>query len=132
MLIAHPLSFSSLLRGDTDTVRTQYLQLVSELAPLNLVYLHVFHAGDDEMLRSIRAMWPTAILVLKYGRTMEQLADYIEAGLADIAPVGQLALANPDLVDRLRYDAPLNEADPTTFYGGDATGYTDYPVAERV
>jgi len=39
---------------------------------------------------------------------------------------------NPDLVDRLRYDAPLNEADPTTFYGGDATGYTDYPVAERL
>ncbi|HEY9355294.1 MAG TPA: alkene reductase [Arthrobacter sp.] len=130
--ISPSFPLGGLEEGDTDTVRTQYLHLVGELAPLNLAYLHVFHAGDDEMLRSIRAAWPTAILVLKYGRTREQLADYIEAGLADIAPVGQLALANPDLVDRLRYDAPLNEADPTTFYGGDATGYTDYPVAELV
>jgi N-ethylmaleimide reductase len=37
-----------------------------------------------------------------------------------------------DLVDRLRDDLPLNDADPITFYGGDATGYLDYPVATRV
>jgi N-ethylmaleimide reductase len=38
------------------------------------------------------------------------------------------ALANPDLVERLRRDAPLNEADPATFYAGGAQGYTVYPV----
>ena len=36
-------------------------------------------------------------------------------------------LAHHDLIERFRRDAPLNEADQATFYGGDAKGYTDYP-----
>jgi N-ethylmaleimide reductase len=36
-------------------------------------------------------------------------------------------LANPDLVRRYRENLPLNEADPSTFYGGSEAGYTDYP-----
>lgn len=117
--------------GDTESVRTQYRQLVGALAPLNLAYLHVHHVGDDELLRSFRDVWPTAVLVVRYGRTREQIADDIEAGLADIAPLGRFALANPDVVERLRTDAPLNEVDPATIYSGGATGYTDYPVLTR-
>ncbi|HYF18625.1 MAG TPA: alkene reductase, partial [Ramlibacter sp.] len=37
-------------------------------------------------------------------------------------------IANPDLVERLRAGAPLAKADKSTFYGGGAKGYTDYPV----
>jgi N-ethylmaleimide reductase len=40
------------------------------------------------------------------------------------------ALANPDLPARLQANAPLNAADPATFYGGDHTGYTDYPTLD--
>ncbi|WP_370282017.1 hypothetical protein [Plantibacter sp. M259] len=82
-------------------------------------------------LRSFRDVWPTAVLVVRYGRTREQIADDIETGLADIAPLGRFALANPDVVERLRTDAPLNEVDPATIYSGGATGYTDYPVLTR-
>ncbi|HET6856371.1 MAG TPA: alkene reductase [Streptomyces sp.] len=114
--------------GDTEAVRAQYRHLVDELAPLNLAYLHVHHVGDDELLRSFREMWPTALLVVRYGRTREQIADDIDAGLADIAPLGRFALANPDIVERLRTDAPLNEIDPATLYGGGEAGYTDYPT----
>ncbi|MFF4259126.1 hypothetical protein ACFY1L_48930 [Streptomyces sp. NPDC001663] len=39
-----------------------------------------------------------------------------------------MALANPDLVERVRTGAPLNTPDPATFYGGDKAGYTDYPA----
>ena len=39
-------------------------------------------------------------------------------------------IANPDLPNRIRRSAPLNEADPSTFYGGGAEGYTDYPELE--
>jgi N-ethylmaleimide reductase len=39
-----------------------------------------------------------------------------------------MALANPDLVERIRAGAPLNTPDPATFYGGGAAGYTDYPT----
>jgi N-ethylmaleimide reductase len=39
-------------------------------------------------------------------------------------------IANPDLPQRFRLDAPLNPYDRATFYGGDARGYTDYPYLE--
>ena len=118
--------------GDTESVRAQYRHLVGELAELNLAYLHVHHVGDDELLRSLRDAWPTAVLVVRYGRTRDQIGDDIDAGLADIAPLGRFALANPDIVDRLRTNAPLNDLDPARLYGGGAAGYTDYPALEVV
>ena len=47
---------------------------------------------------------------------------------ADLVAFGRLFLANPDLLERLRLGAPLNAYDHTTFYGGGAKGYTDYPT----
>lgn len=117
--------------GDRESVRAQYRQLIGALAPLELAYLHVHHVGDDELLRSLRDAWPTAVLVVRYGRSQEQIADDIDADLADIAPLGRFALANPDIVERLRTDAPLNEVDPATLYSGGAAGYIDYPVLAR-
>jgi N-ethylmaleimide reductase len=38
-----------------------------------------------------------------------------------------LYIANPNLVERLRLDAPLNAPDPSTYFGGGAAGYNDYP-----
>jgi N-ethylmaleimide reductase len=112
--------------GDAESVLAQYSHLVGELATLTLAYLHVHHFGDDELLGSLRSLWPTAVLVVRRGREREQIANDIDAGLADIAPLGRFALANPDIVDRLRKDAPLNDPDASTFYGGDSAGYTDY------
>ena len=79
------------------------------------------------MLRDIRAAWPNALLLTRPGRGREDLGADIDSGLADGMAVGRLALANPDLVDRLRCGAPLNDPQPDTFYGGDERGYTDYP-----
>ncbi|GIE98721.1 alkene reductase [Paractinoplanes rishiriensis] len=114
--------------GDTEAVRAQYRYLVGELAELGLVYLHVHHLGDDELLRSLRDTWPAALLVVRYGREREQIAADIDGGLADIAPLGRFALANPDVVERLRTGAALNEVDPATIFGGGTAGYTDYPA----
>lgn len=105
-----------------------YRYLVPELAKLNLAYIHVAHAGNEGMLRDIRSLWPNALLVNRGDRPMEDIAVDIDAGLADIAPVGKWALANPDLIERLKFDSPLNEPDKATFYGGDGHGYTDYPT----
>jgi N-ethylmaleimide reductase len=41
---------------------------------------------------------------------------------------GRPFISNPDLTRRLRDGAALNEQDRTTFYGGGAKGYTDYPA----
>ncbi|HYF44343.1 MAG TPA: alkene reductase, partial [Ramlibacter sp.] len=58
------------------------------------------------------------------------LAEQALAQGADLVAFGRLYIANPDLVERLREDAPLNVPDRATFYGGDARGYTDYPSLE--
>jgi len=46
----------------------------------------------------------------------------------DLVAFGKPFISNPDLVRRLRENAPLNPPDQATFYGGGAKGYTDYPV----
>lgn len=117
--------------GPDEAVHRQYLHLTHRLADLDLAYLHVHHRGDDVLLRAIRELWPSALLVARKGRTRDRIADDIEAGLADIVPLGRFALANPDIVGRLRTGAPLNEVDSSTVYGGTAVGYTDYPILTR-
>jgi N-ethylmaleimide reductase len=54
----------------------------------------------------------------------------IRNGDVDAVAFGKAAIANPDLVERFRTGAPLNEPDPSTFYGDGPAGYTDYPSLE--
>jgi N-ethylmaleimide reductase len=107
-----------------------YRYLVAELAKLDLAYVHVLHIGDEDLLRDIRSAWPNTLLVLRAGRAREDVGIDVEAGLADIAPIASWALANPDVVERIRTGAEFNEGNPATYYGGGAAGYTDYPVLQ--
>ncbi|WP_269790700.1 alkene reductase [Stenotrophomonas sp. Iso1] len=109
-----------------------YHHLVSELAKHPLAYLHLAHSGDDTLLTELRRRWPGTLILNRIDRPLQALAADIDTGLADMASVGRWALANPDLVARLRSGAALNEADPATFYGGDAHGYTDYPFMQTL
>ncbi|MFO7559736.1 MAG: alkene reductase [Desulfobacterales bacterium] len=61
------------------------------------------------------------------GYDLDRARKSLENKDADLISIGKLFLANPDLVDRFKKKAPLNTPDEATFYGGDATGYTDYP-----
>jgi 2,4-dienoyl-CoA reductase-like NADH-dependent reductase (Old Yellow Enzyme family) len=108
-----------------------YRYLMPALAELNLAYLHVAHGGDEDLLAEIRRLWPNPLLVTRDNRPLTKAAADVEAGLADVAAVARWALANPDFVNRYRLGVPLNEPDPTTFYGGDARGYTDYPTLDE-
>lgn len=49
-------------------------------------------------------------------------------GNADLIAFGKLFISNPDLVERLKTNAPLSPWDQATFYGGAAKGYSDYPA----
>jgi len=60
-----------------------------------------------------------------YDKTRAEAA--LASGYADAVAFGRAFIANPDLVERLRRDAPLAEIDQATLYGGGAKGYTDYP-----
>ncbi|ELP68962.1 hypothetical protein STRTUCAR8_09043, partial [Streptomyces turgidiscabies Car8] len=117
--------FNDMAESDTHEL---YPALVRALAPLDLAYLHVAHGGDEELLHTLRKLWPTTLILNRAGTDISTRIKDIEDGLADVITVGTMALANPDLVERVRAGAPLNTPDPTTFYGGGAGGYTDYPT----
>jgi 2,4-dienoyl-CoA reductase-like NADH-dependent reductase (Old Yellow Enzyme family) len=54
----------------------------------------------------------------------------LAAGEADAVAFGVPLLANPDLPERFRRNAPLNTPDQSTFYAPGPKGYTDYPVLQ--
>lgn len=68
------------------------------------------------------------VYIVNENFTKEQAEAAIAAGDADAVAFGKAYIANPDLVRRLREDAPLNEWDTATFYAGGEKGYTDYPA----
>ena len=114
-----------------EEVPELYGALVAALAPLDLAYLHVLHGGDEDLLRSIRRDWPGPLVLNRGGADIETRAEDVQGGLADVIAVGAMVLANPDLVERVKIGASLNEPDQSTFYGGDERGYTDYPTLPR-
>jgi N-ethylmaleimide reductase len=116
-----------------------YLALVAELDKLGLAYLHLVQLGNEALLADIRKAWRGVLMVNRAGHRRDQIGTDIATGMADIESYAQMALANPDLVERLRSGADLNAPHKAQFYGGGAAGYTDYPtladldaLAERV
>ncbi len=110
-----------------------------ELSRLGIVYLHVVDSSQVSPPAGLGGWQPTALLRPEFTGTLISNSEYtqeraeqaIDEGLADLIAFGRLYLANPDLAERFREDAPLNEPDPATFYGGGAEGYTDYPTLEE-
>ncbi|MFI8102734.1 alkene reductase [Streptomyces sp. NPDC086023] len=108
-----------------------YAALIEALNPLGLAYLHMIEGADRDLMLTIRKEWQGTFILnpATEGRPtgVEELK-LVEDGTADLLAYGALFLANPDLPARLAVGGPFNEADPATFYGGGAEGYTDYPA----
>jgi 2,4-dienoyl-CoA reductase-like NADH-dependent reductase (Old Yellow Enzyme family) len=62
--------------------------------------------------------------------TQESAQHTLDAGEADAVAWGQLFIANPDLPERFRLGASLNQPNPSTFYSEGSAGYIDYPSLE--
>jgi 2,4-dienoyl-CoA reductase-like NADH-dependent reductase (Old Yellow Enzyme family) len=118
--------------NDPADVRATYEVLVNSIAPLNLAYLSILHADPTgDLVQDLRARFNGPFLVnTGFGviTTREEALALVEDGHADAVVVGRPAIANPDLARRWREGLPLNDPDPSTFYGEGAKGYTDYPV----
>ncbi len=107
-----------------------YRYLVAELDKLGLAYLHIMHNGDEPLLGGIRGLWKQSLILNRPGRPRDQIGADVASGLADLEAYGQMVLANPDFVARLKTRATMNEANRASFFGGAAQGYTDYPALE--
>lgn len=106
--------------------------LAKRLNDFNLAYLHVMR-GDfygqqqGDVMTAARENY-RGVLVGNMGYGAAEAAEAIAAGTLDAVAFGTAFLANPDLPARIKAGAPLNAADPSTFYTPGAKGYTDYPT----
>jgi N-ethylmaleimide reductase len=120
--------------GAFDGVDEQFLALARDLGALKLAYLHlVNHAsmGAPALPAELPSQLKAAFrgpFIASGGLDHDSAEAMLASGAADLVAFGRPALANPDLVERLRDGAPLNAPDFATFYTPGEKGYTDYPV----
>lgn len=108
--------------------------IVDQLNALKLVYIHVIEGAtggprDNAPFdyASLRKRFKQAYMA-NNGYDAALANKVLDAGAADLIAFGKPFISNPDLVERLKKGAALNEWDKNTFYGGGAKGYTDYPT----
>jgi N-ethylmaleimide reductase len=125
-----------------DNPQKLFDYVVRQLAPLGIAYLHLIEGATggprevegrpfdyDAMLHAWRAAGAKGAWMVNNGYD-RALAEQALAHGADLVAFGRLYIANPDLVQRLRTNAPLNAVVKETLYGGGAQGYTDYPALQ--
>ncbi|MBE0442247.1 MAG: alkene reductase [Psychrobacter sp.] len=107
--------------------------LIEQINKRGLMYLHLSEpdwAGgtpySDTFRQGVRAAFDNMIIAAG-GYTAEKAEKNVKAGYIDAVAFGRDYIANPDLAERIREGAALNEQHPESFYGGGAEGYTDYP-----
>lgn len=107
--------------------KTTFGYLAGALNRYGPAYLHVVEGNaapvSSDHLRKIYR----GVLMVNGNYDKRRANAVVGSGTADLVSFGKRFLANPDLPERLRLDAPLNDADKATFYGGGSKGYTDYP-----
>jgi N-ethylmaleimide reductase len=131
------LSPSSFLYGvdDGDKLAT-FGFVVRALDALDVGYICLLEPNAREVDRGVRIRnvaetfrpMTSVPIIVNTGFDKAKANVVIAAGFADLVAFGAPFIANPDLVERLRGDAPLDKPDPTTFYTAGPKGYTDYPA----
>lgn len=120
--------------AEFEGVDDQFTSLATELGELGLAYIHlVDHSsmGAPEVPMHIKVSIRDAFggtIILSGGYDAERAEHDLVEGLGHLVAFGRPFLANPDLLERFRKDAPLNEPKPDLFYTPGAEGYTDYPT----
>lgn len=117
-----------------DNPRETFGYVARELNRYNLAYVHVAENSDLDGERPhhlIRDHYDGTLIVAgEYDRTSGE--ETLQEGSTDLVAYARLFLANPDLPRRFKEDAPLNDWDRDTFYGGGEEGYTDYPTLDEL
>ena len=128
--------------GNSDPEAT-FGAIAEQLSGQDLAYLHLVNPAtadlDEGREPNSRALAILDLMRAKYRGTLmlaggfdrDRSEAWLQEGSADIIAFGRKFLANPDLPRRLRDRTSLNADDTSTYYGGGAKGYTDYPTLEQ-
>jgi N-ethylmaleimide reductase len=106
--------------------------LARQLSARRIAFFELRHEQHDlpaerELAALARREFEGALFV-NGGYTQQSGAAALASGAADAIVYGRAWISNPDLVERFRRGAPLNEMNAARLYGGGADGYTDYPA----
>ena len=131
------LSPSNRFTGMFDSdARATFGYVIEALDDLGAGYLHLMEPSANDLktgtvqIEHVAATFRPMIsvpLIANGGFDAGKARAALAAGTADLVSFGVPFIANPDLPSRFRLEAPLNEPDPTAFYGSGPKGYTDYP-----
>jgi N-ethylmaleimide reductase len=120
---------------DDETIQL-YNYIVNRLNEYGLAYIHLIEPFTDvsaipnaiqQVAKHFRKIYNGTIIINR-AFTKETASRVIADGDADLVSFGVPFIANPDLVERFKTNAPLNQPDQATFYTPGEKGYTDYPT----
>ena len=120
--------------GQDSDPQALFNYVAAQLAPLNMAFLHIIEGQTGgprdvapfdyaAMRKLFKGPW-----IANNGYTREMAIEAVADGSADMVAFGRAYISNPDLVRRLKLNAPLQKMVQATLYGGTAEGYTDYPA----
>ncbi|WP_026439484.1 alkene reductase [Acidocella facilis] len=117
--------------GDSDRLGT-FTYVARELREKNIAFICAReHQAEDWIGPQLKKAFG-GVYIANEGFTKESAEAALADGVCDAVAWGKAFIANPDLVTRLKQNAPLNELDTSTMYGQGPKGYTDYPALETV
>lgn len=113
--------------GDSDRLGT-FSHVARELGRRKIAFIFAReHEAADRIGPQLREAFGGPFIANERFSPEQAAADLAE-GRADAISFGLKFIANPDLPERLRQGAPLNEVKRETLYAGGAEGYVDYPA----
>lgn len=116
--------------GDSDLPGT-FSYVAHELGKRKIAFLFAReHQGEGRIGPALKKAFG-GVYIANQGLDKKTAQELLEKGEADAVSFGVLYIANPDLPERLKADAPLNPPDKMTFYSGGEQGYTDYPFMQN-
>jgi N-ethylmaleimide reductase len=117
----------------------QFSLLMNELNNMALSYVHIMNIPfpadkfPNYPTNAVETFGKLSkhIVIANCGYTRETGEAELNKGIAKLVSYGTLFLANPDLPNRFALNAPLNQPDRATMYGGQDQGYIDYPFLDQ-
>ncbi|WP_342247125.1 alkene reductase [Pseudomonas sp. OTU5201] len=112
--------------GDSDLAAT-FGYVARELGKRGVAFICAREKeGEDSLSPQLKEAFG-GVFIANERFTRDSASAWLESGKADAVAFGIPFIANPDLPERLRLDAPLNEPRPELFYAKGPVGYIDYP-----
>ena len=121
------IAFNDIEETDADAM---YPYILEQLNNRKLAYVHVSDSTGEGWHAKLRPIYQGAYFA-GAGFTKDSGEALLAEGHADAIVYGTKILANPDLPERFRRSAPLNQPDSATFYAPGEQGYIDYPTLEE-